>query len=339
MLPTGGKRYLTSTAVFLGEVVKLAVSLTMALYEVSKTAPASMPATSLLSSLGSAVFTGDSWKLAIPACLYTLSNSLQYIGLSNLQAPVFLETYQLKLVVSAVFGLMLLKRPVHLRKWGLLLLLILGVALIQVSDIASEKVSTQEETKNHHLSSPRTLDEWKKAKGLASGKLGKRSATYEGIEEDMLTFFPQFNGIIGLLTTVGACIGSGVAGVSFERVLKDSGSSSASLWIRNVQFAVYSIFPALFIGVVLDGEKIGANGFFQGYNWTVWLTILVHAAGGISAPFFMAVSSKSLAVSVSILSSAVGSLWLAQFKPTIHVCLLLLLLFSARSSCHADSIQ
>lgn len=318
MLPTGGKRYLTSTAVFLGEVVKLAVSLTMALYEVSKTAPASMPATSLLSSLGSAVFTGDSWKLAIPASLYTLANSLQYIGLSNLQAPVFLETYQLKLVVSAICGLTLLKRAVPGRKWGLLLLLIMGVALIHVNDITAEEVPSQEEAKNHHLSYPSTFEEWKVAKGL-SGTPEKRSATYEGIEEDMLTFFPQFNGIIGLLATVGASIASGLAGISFEKVLKDSGSPS-SLWIRNVQFAVYSIFPALFIGVVLDGEKIGANGFFQGYNWTVWLTILVQAAGGIAAPFCMAITSKGMATASSILSSAVGSLWLAQFQPTLHVC-------------------
>ncbi|KAH1476407.1 hypothetical protein KXX06_005656, partial [Aspergillus fumigatus] len=129
MPPTGGKRYLTSTAVFLNEVTKLAISLTVALYEVSRSAPPSMPATSLLSSLTGTVFSGDSWKLAIPASLYTLANSLQYIALSNLQAANFQVMYQLKLLVGSICGLVLLKRAIPLRKWGFLILLLVGVYL------------------------------------------------------------------------------------------------------------------------------------------------------------------------------------------------------------------
>ncbi|BDD55667.1 hypothetical protein MPDQ_000872 [Monascus purpureus] len=312
MSPAGGRRYLPSTAVFLNEVVKLAISLTMALYEVSKAVPASMPATSLFSSLVGAIFSGDSWKLVFPASLYTLSNSLQYVGLSNLPAPTFQDTYQLKLLISAISGLVLLKRSVPLRKWTVLLLLTTGVVLVQIADVGSQEVSHQDEGK--HFTFPRTLEEWKAMKG-AAGRLRKRSATYEGIEEDMLTIFPQFNSMIGLLATVGACVASGLAGVSFERVLKDSATPS-SLWVRNVQLAVYSIFPALFIGVVLDGEKISANGFFQGYNWTVWLSIAVQVIGGIVAPFCIKHASKGLATATSIVLSTLLSIWFSEFKPT-----------------------
>jgi UDP-sugar transporter A1/2/3 len=42
------------------------------------------------------VFSGDGWKLAIPAALYTLQNSLQYIAVSNLDAVHFQVLYQLK---------------------------------------------------------------------------------------------------------------------------------------------------------------------------------------------------------------------------------------------------
>lgn len=317
MTPAGGRRYLTSTAVVLNEVIKLSVSLTMALYEVSKTAPASMPATSLLSSLASAVFSGDSWKLVIPACLYTLANSLQYIGLSNYQASTFLVTYQLKLLVSAIFGVMLLRRTLPPRKWGALLLLVVGVALVQISDDGTKGMQRQDE--EMRLSFPRTLDEWKAVKGGGAGKLGKRSATYEGIEEDMLTIFPLFNSMVGLLTTVGACCASGVAGVAFEKVLRDS-AKSTSLWIRNVQLAMYSIFPAFFIGVVfLDGEKIGTNGFFQGYNWTVWLSIILQAVGGIAAAFSINYASKGLATATGIVFSTLGSVYLLEFKLSFHV--------------------
>ncbi|PLB34817.1 putative UDP-galactose transporter [Aspergillus candidus] len=307
MPPTGGKRYLTSTAVFFNEVVKLGISLTMALYEVSRSAPPTVPATSLLSSLASAVFSGDSWKLVIPACLYTLANSLQYIALSNLQAATFQATYQLKMIVSAIFGLLLLKRSVSPRKWGLLLLLLVGVCLVQMPDGSSDVASLGDEAAQHAF--PRSFEEWKAAKSHHGG-LHKRSATYEGIEEDLQTANPRMNGAIGLLATVGASVASGLAGIYFEKVLKDS-AKMTSLWIRNVQLAVYSVFPALFIGVIfLDGEKISSNGVFAGYNWTVWSSIVVQAVVGLTTSFCIRYAHRDMrnvATATSIIFTTLGS--------------------------------
>lgn len=317
MPSTNGKRYLTSTAVFFNEVVKLAISLTIALYEVSKTAPPSVPATSLFFSLTSAVFSGDSWKLAIPACLYTLANSLQYVALSNLQAAPFQVTYQLKLIATAIFSVILLNRSISLRRWGLLLLLLVGVGLVQMPISSSGDISLQEEAAAHHAF-PRSLEEWKAAK-LDRPNLHKRSATYEGIEEDMMTAFPRMNAVVGLLATLGACVASSLASVYFEKVLKDS-AKSTSLWVRNVQLAVYSIFPALFIGVVfLDGEKIAANGFFGGYNWAVWSTVVTQAIGGIATSFCIGHAyrdAKNVATATSIFLTTLGSIWLFEFELT-----------------------
>ncbi|KAB8229776.1 putative UDP-galactose transporter [Aspergillus alliaceus] len=316
MPSTNGKRYLTSTAVFFNEVVKLAISLTIALYEVSKTAPPSVPATSLFFSLTAAVFSGDSWKLAIPASLYTLANSLQYIALSNLQAAPFQVTYQLKLIATAVLSVIILNRNISLRKWGLMLLLLVGVGLVQIPINGSGDVSLQDEAAHHAF--PRSLEEWKAAK-IDRPNLHKRSATYEGIEEDMMTAFPRMNAVVGLLATVGACIASSLAGVYFEKVLKDS-AKSTSLWVRNVQLAVYSIFPALFIGVIfLDGEKIAANGFFGGYNWAVWSTVIVQAIGGIATSFCIGHAyrdTKNVATATSIFLTTLGSIWLFEFELT-----------------------
>ncbi|EYE91022.1 putative UDP-galactose transporter [Aspergillus ruber CBS 135680] len=314
MPPEGGKRYLTSTAVVLNEVVKLAVSLTMALYEVSTTAPPSMPATSLFFSVVSAVFSGDSWKLALPACLYTLANSLQYIGLSNLSAATFQVTYQLKLVFVAIFSLGLLRKTVPLRNWALLLLLLVGVAFVQLQDGGPKDESALEE-ETARIAFPRSLEEWREVQ--AGGNVYKRSATYEGIEEDMLTALPRLNGAVGLLATLGACAASALAGVYFERVLRDS-AKSTSPWVRNLQLALYSIFPALFIGVAfLDGEQVAANGFFQGYNWVVWSTVIVQALGGIATSFSMIYANtvaRSLATTASIVLSTVGSICLFEFE-------------------------
>jgi len=92
----GGHRYLASTAVLINEVFKLAVSLTIAMYDISRTLPPSTPATVLFEQLYNSVFSGDGWKLAIPAALYTLQNSLQYISVSNLDAVHFQILYQVK---------------------------------------------------------------------------------------------------------------------------------------------------------------------------------------------------------------------------------------------------
>jgi len=320
MPPEGGKRYLTSTAVVMNEVVKLAFSLTMALYEVSTTAPPSMPATSLFFSVVSAVFSGDSWKLALPACLYTLANSLQYIGLSNLSAATFQVTYQLKLVFVAIFSLALLRKTVPLRNWALLLLLLVGVAFVQLQDGGPKDESALEE-ETARIAFPRSLEEWREAQ--AGGNIYKRSATYEGIEEDMLTAFPRLDGAVGLLATLGACAASALAGVYIEKVLRDS-AKSTSPWIRNLQLAFYSIFPALFIGVAfLDGEDVAANGFFQGYNWAVWSTVIVQALGGIATSFSMIHANtvaRSLATTASIVLSIVGSVCLFEFEVNGYVC-------------------
>lgn len=96
-MPTSGDhRYFTSTAVLLNELIKLAVSLTFAMYESSKTLAPSTPATVLLEQVYNNVFAGDGWKLAILAAFYTLQNLLQYVAVGNLDAVQFQVLYQLK---------------------------------------------------------------------------------------------------------------------------------------------------------------------------------------------------------------------------------------------------
>jgi UDP-sugar transporter A1/2/3 len=96
MTPPGDHRYFASTAVLLNEVIKLAISLTFSMHEVSRTLAPQTPVTVLFEQIYCQVFSGDSWKLAIPAVLYTLENTLQYVALSNLDAVHFQLLYQLK---------------------------------------------------------------------------------------------------------------------------------------------------------------------------------------------------------------------------------------------------
>lgn len=325
-----GQRYYTSTAVFLNEVIKLTLSLTVALYEIAMTSPTANTATGLFSELFQQVFVADSWKLAIPALLYTLQNSLQYIAVSNLDAATFQVTYQMKILSTAVFSVALLGRSLSLRKWLSLLLLMAGVAVVQIPTGAQHEdlVLSLKDLKNGAaFHSPRNIWDLKALGSVAAGQLTKRSATYEGIDEDYEAQTPQLNATIGLAAVVGACILSGLAGVYFEKILKDPkgrmDQKEVSLWIRNVQLGFYSLWPALFVGVLFkDGEHISQTGFFTGYNWVVWAAVLLQATGGIVVALVVNYADnilKNFATSVSIVISFLASVIFFDFQITSAV--------------------
>ena len=318
-----GHRYLPSTAIFLTELFKLAVCLTIALYEVSLTIPRSMPATTLFSSLGSAIFAGDSWQMAIPAFLYTLANSLQYVGITNLDAATFQVTYQLKIIVTAIFSVTILKRTLSARQWISLLLLMAGVAIVSLPHGESGPLASSHHTRVYIPRSFESLRRELRLGSSQSSRFSRRSATYEGIEEDeMALVYPRVDASIGLLAVVGVCLFSGLAGVYFEKVVKDT-PKAASLWIRNVQLSVYSLFPAFFIGVIfIDGETVARNGFFDGYNWIVVLSIAVQSFGGIVAAFCIFYAdniSKNFAISISMVLSSLASFLFFGFQATGNV--------------------
>ncbi|KAL9113195.1 MAG: hypothetical protein Q9227_002530 [Pyrenula ochraceoflavens] len=320
-----GHRYLPSTAVFLHEILKLAVCLTIAFYEISKTVPRSMPVTALFSTLSGAVFGGDSWKMAIPASLYTIANNLQYIGISNLEPATFQVMYQLKIIVTALFSVAILRQKITGKKWVALLMLMLGVIIVSAPHDAGPLSAGA-----HAVHLPRSLGGFKNPLGGSVGshllKMKKRSATYEGIEEDErrlgLTDSPGLNASMGILAVIGLCVTSGLGGVYFEKVVKES-PKPTSLWIRNVQLATYSIFPALFIGVMfIDGETVARDGFFAGYDAVVVLTICVQTFGGIVAAFTIYYAdniSKNFALSISLVISSLVSFFFFDFEATGNV--------------------
>jgi len=322
-MPTpDGHRYLPSTAVFLVEGLKLAVCLAISLYEVSLSIPRSMPATALLSSLGSSIFSGDSWKMAVPASLYTLANSLQYVGISNLDAATFHVTYQLKILVTAMLSVVLLRRTISVRQWLSLLLLMAGVAIVSLPQGDVAPLASSHHTRIHvPRSSHQLRDPFRMA--APGSRLQTRSATYQGIEEDELALSsPALDASVGLLAVVGVCVSSGLAGVYFEKVIKES-PKMTSLWIRNVQLSLYSLFPALFVGVIfLDGETVAKYGFFAGYNWVVVLSIVIQSFGGIVAAFCIFYAdnvSKNFAVSISMVLSSLASFLFFDFPASTHV--------------------
>lgn len=151
--------------------------------------------------------------------------------------------------------------------------------------------------------------------------LVKRSASYEGIDEDQNSS-PVMNYSVGLFAALVVAASSGLTGVYFEKVLKDP-HTSASIWIRNIQLSFYSILAALLIGVVLkDGEEIAQHGFFDGYNWVVWSLIILQSFGGVLASLCIHYAdniAKNFATSISIVISFLFTVWFFTCEVTFTV--------------------
>lgn len=325
MPPVNGQRYLASTSVFLNEIIKLGISLTVALYERSQQLPPNTPATTLFASLASDVFTNESWKLAIPAALYTLQNTLQYVAVSNLDAATFQVTYQLKILTTALFSVLLLGRTLSSKRWMSLVLLIVGVSIVQFPGREEPTELSMEALKGSGERSflrQRSLEELRDAGVRAAAHLMKRSATYEGIDEDVaMQQPPPMNASVGLAAVIISCALSGLAGVSFEKILKQSNNNQpTSLWVRNCQLCFWSLFPSFFGVAWVDGEKIAKIGFFAGYNWVVWTAIMLQALGGVVVALVINYAdniAKNFATSISIILSCLASIYFFDFRITL----------------------
>jgi UDP-galactose transporter len=291
-----------------------------ALHETSKTLPSNTTVAALFGTLTTAIFTNESWKLAIPAVLYTIQNTLQYLAVSNLDAATFQVTYQLKILTTAIFSVLMLGRTLSARKWLSLLLLIVGVSIIQVPQATSQPAAGGTDPKPW----ARTLEQLHDLGNNVAARMVKRSGSYEGIHQDRAAQIPHMNSQVGLIAVLVACALSGLAGVTFEKILKDSsGSKPTTLWVRNCQLSFWSLFPSLFLGVLWkDGEIISKTGFFVGYNWVVWMAIGFQAAGGVIVALVINYAdniAKNFATSISILISCIASVHFFDFKITRSV--------------------
>mmetsp|Transcript_30824 Transcript_30824/g.50989 ORF Transcript_30824/g.50989 Transcript_30824/m.50989 type:complete len:314 (+) Transcript_30824:155-1096(+) len=117
--------FLTSTAVVCAEVVKLVASLSM-LYAGSGSVA--------LHQAWHATFVCwfDTLTVSFPAFLYFIQNHLLYVATTHLDAATAQLIYQLKLLTTAVFTMIILRRHIPPRRWAALCILCIGVVLVQL---------------------------------------------------------------------------------------------------------------------------------------------------------------------------------------------------------------
>ena len=85
------------------------------------------------------------FRMAGLAGLYTVQKNLLYLAISNLDAAVFQVTYQSKILTTAVFSVLILKRKLSCQKIIGLLILTLGVALVQLDKVEANASNSYQE--------------------------------------------------------------------------------------------------------------------------------------------------------------------------------------------------
>jgi UDP-sugar transporter A1/2/3 len=135
--------YIASTAVFMAEMIKIVACLSAVYYENGKLGFQQVIQNDLFGNYKEIL------KMTIPSGLYAIQNNLLYVALSNLEAATFQVTYQLKILSTAIFSVLLLGTSLTRSKWLALILLMVGVTLVQLQGSSShpdEKDNNQNHT-------------------------------------------------------------------------------------------------------------------------------------------------------------------------------------------------
>lgn len=139
-------------------------------------------------------------------------------------------------------------------------------------------------------------------------------------DEGALTFGPEQ--VKGFAAVLSACCTSGFAGVWIQKMLQQT---SASIWVRNVQLALFGSAMSIIVAMVNDGERIvNSGGMTQGYNIRVVSVILMTAFGGLLCAVMLKYAGAthgcfSTALSI-ILTSLLSQVLLGDFRTDFLFC-------------------
>eukprot|EP01059_Diplonema_ambulator_P037170 TRINITY_DN9680_c0_g2_i1.p1 TRINITY_DN9680_c0_g2~~TRINITY_DN9680_c0_g2_i1.p1 ORF type:complete len:374 (+),score=113.17 TRINITY_DN9680_c0_g2_i1:52-1122(+) len=126
---------------------------------------------------------------------------------------------------------------------------------------------------------------------------------------------------MGLILINMAAVASSLAGVYFEKILKEV---KVSLWTRNLQLAFYSVICG-YITLLMspnDKAKIAENGFYHGYTVATWICIAVNAFGGLLCGAVIKYAdavSKDVSIGASIVLSTTASVFFFSYTVNAQI--------------------
>lgn len=139
--------FLSSTAVFMSEVTKLLTCLVLVFNEEGRNFPR------FVNSLHRTIIQNpiDTLKVCVPSFVYIVQNNLLYVSASHLDAATYQVTYQLKILTTAMFAVVILRKKLLKNQWAALVFLVGGIILVQLANGTESKSSANTEGQNKFL--------------------------------------------------------------------------------------------------------------------------------------------------------------------------------------------
>uniref|UniRef100_A0A8C6WMZ1 Solute carrier family 35 member 2 n=1 Tax=Neogobius melanostomus TaxID=47308 RepID=A0A8C6WMZ1_9GOBI len=200
-----GDRFYATSAVVMAEVLKVLTCLLIILLQKRL----NMKETVLFLFDSIVVQYKDTLKLAVPSLIYTLQNNLQYIAISNLPAATFQVTYQLKILTTALFSVLMLRKSLSRVQWVSLLLLFAGVAIVQVQQEGNkESTLTDSSSQNYTVGLVAVVISCLSSgfAGVYFEKILKGSSASVWMRNVQLGLFGMALGLLGMWWNDGAAI-------------------------------------------------------------------------------------------------------------------------------------
>jgi len=125
-----GDMFISTTAVFFAELLKLLACLAILWNDEKRCLK------SWWSKIHSTIIMQpfETLKVMVPSAVYLLQNNLLYVAASNLDVATYQITYQLKILTTAMFAVTMLGKKLISTQWLSLVMLVIGVAAVQLSD-------------------------------------------------------------------------------------------------------------------------------------------------------------------------------------------------------------
>ncbi|GAA5905439.1 hypothetical protein JCM8208_004279 [Rhodotorula glutinis] len=266
-------------------------------------------------------------KLAVPAALYALQNTLLYTALSNLDAATYQTTYQLKLLTTALFSILFFHRSLSPLRWCALVLLALGVAIVQLesNDMSASTARLRGDAREQD---PRKGFAAILAACVSSGLAG---AWFEWVlKSPAVAPSPLPPPPPSSRAPPPPSSPSSPTPPSPKSPPLALRANSPSLWARNLQLSVPSLLFSL-VGVALCGPVSGAwtkgglgaalgevKGLWTPFDALVWAVVLNQALGGLLVAMVVRFAdsvAKGFATSIAIVLSTLASAALFSLVP------------------------
>eukprot|EP00929_Paragymnodinium_shiwhaense_P001422 TRINITY_DN10165_c0_g1_i1.p1 TRINITY_DN10165_c0_g1~~TRINITY_DN10165_c0_g1_i1.p1 ORF type:complete len:391 (+),score=94.46 TRINITY_DN10165_c0_g1_i1:119-1291(+) len=229
----------------------------------------------------------ESARLGVPAVIYLIQNTLLQLSSGNLPATVWQVTYQGKIVVTALFSVLLLQKVIKRVQWLAIAVMGLGIAIVQLSNA--------------------------KEKGQAD--MGNAS------EQDVVRGF-----VMLVLAASCSGFASVYTEMVFKQVGADPNQKKLSVWLQNMQLASFScLFVGLaYVAEVLfpaDGRaEVNADrefALFPGFTTKTWSLVLNNAIGGLLVAMVIKYADNLLrgfASAIATINCAVLSVFCFSFE-------------------------